>query len=158
MKIHALNRIAGVCLILLSILITLPLTIKTIVTNGGTWGFGMIGLAILLPLNTYVLFGIAGLINDLHRQQILFILSHVLSIIIGLAALFIFPLYPMIIVAVPIALSMVSFLDSKHFGYYLFLMITLAILANAILLKWEIDFGRSIPLLQLFQSNEGSLP
>ncbi|MFN6090617.1 MAG: hypothetical protein ACK47E_17870 [Cyclobacteriaceae bacterium] len=50
-QIKSINKWAGAALILLSILVAIPLTIKTICTNGGTWGFGIIGLAILLPLD-----------------------------------------------------------------------------------------------------------
>jgi hypothetical protein len=33
-------------------------------------------------------------------------------------------------------------------------MIALALIANILLLKWEIEFGRILPLLQLFESSE----
>ena len=156
-QIKSINKWAGVALILLSILVAIPLTIKTISTNGGTWGFGIIGLAILLPLDAYVLFGVAGLLSSQDKQQLLFRMGHLLSVSIGVVGLIIFPLFPFAVAIVPVVLSMFSFLDKKHFRFYLLLMIVLALVANVLLLKWELDFGRAIPFLQLFQTN-GTMP
>ncbi|NOS57093.1 MAG: hypothetical protein HOP37_12675 [Cyclobacteriaceae bacterium] len=153
----SINKWAGAVLILLSILVTIPLTIKTISTNGGTWGFGIIGLAILLPLDAYVIFGVAGLLNSQDKQQLLFRIGHLFSVSIGVIGLIIFPLFPFAVAIVPVVLSMFSFLDKKHFRFYLLLMIVLALTANGLLLKWELDFGRAIPFFQLFQT-EASMP
>lgn len=156
-QMKTINKWAGAILIVLSILVAIPLTIKTIDTNGGTWGFGIIGLAILLPLDAYVTFGVAGLLNSQDKQQLLFRIGHVLSVSIGVVGLIIFPLFPFAVAVVPVLLSMFSFLDKKHFRFYLLLMIVLALVANTLLLKWELDFGRAIPFLQLFQT-DGSMP
>jgi hypothetical protein len=156
-EIKMINKWAGSVLILLSILVAIPLTIKTISTNGGTWGFGIIGLAILLPLDAYVIFGVAGLLNSQDKQQLLFRLGHLLSVSIGVIGLIIFPLFPFAVAIVPVVLSMFSFFDKKHFRFYLLLMIVLALTANGLLLKWELDFGRAIPFFQLFQT-EASMP
>ncbi|MCA4896892.1 MAG: hypothetical protein ING84_17970 [Cytophagales bacterium] len=156
-QIKSINKWAGAALILLSILVAIPLTIKTVITNGGTWGFGIIGLAILLPLDAYVIFGVAGLLNSQDKQQLLFRIGHLLSVSIGVIGLVIFPLFPFAVAIVPVALSLFSFLDRKHFQYYLLLMVLLALTANCLLLKWELDFGRAIPFFQLFQT-DGSMP
>jgi hypothetical protein len=156
-QIKMINKWAGAALILLSILVAIPLTIKTVITNGGTWGFGIIGLAILLPLDAYVIFGVAGLLNSQDKQQLLFRIGHLLSVSIGVVGLIIFPLFPFAVAIVPVVLSMFSFLDKKHFRFFLLLMIVLALAANGLLLKWELDFGRAIPFLQLFQT-DGSMP
>jgi hypothetical protein len=156
-QIKMINKWAGAALILLSILVAIPLTIKTVITNGGTWGFGIIGLAILLPLDAYVIFGVAGLLDSQDKQQLLFRIGHLLSVSIGVVGLIIFPLFPFAVAIVPVVLSMFSFLDKKHFRFYLLLMIVLALVANVLLLKWELDFGRAIPFLQLFQT-DGSMP
>jgi len=156
-QMKMINKGAGALLILFSILVAIPLTIKTIVTNGGTWGFGIIGLAILLPLDVYVIFGVAGLLNSQDKQQLLFRIGHLLSVGIGVIGLIIFPLFPFAVAIVPVVLSLFSFLDKKHFRFYLLLMIVLALIANGLLLKWELDFGRAIPFLQLFQTN-GTMP
>ncbi len=151
MKIQTLNKAAGLLLILLSISITISLTIKTFVTGGGTWGFGVVGIPILLPLSGYVLFGIAGWINNEAVQRKVFITAHLVTLSVGLITLIIFPVYPKAFVLIPLSLAIFGMLSQNKFKYFLLLMILLAIVANILLLKWEIDFNRTLPIFQLFQ-------
>jgi hypothetical protein len=151
MKIQTLNKAAGLLLILLSISVTISLTIKTFVTGGGTWGFGIVGIPILLPLSAYLLFGIAGWINNEALQRNLFIIAHLVTLSIGLISLIIFPVYPKAFVLIPLSLAILSMVRKNRFKYFLLVMILLAIVANILLLKWEIDFDRTLPIFQLFE-------
>lgn len=151
MKIQTLNKAAGLLLILLSISVTISLTIKTFVTGGGTWGFGIVGIPILLPLSAYLLFGIAGWINNESLQRKIFITAHLVTLSIGLISLIIFPVYPKAFVLIPLSLAILSMVSKNRFKYFLLLMILLAIVANILLLKWEIDFDRTLPIFQLFE-------
>lgn len=151
MSIQGVNRITGVILILLSSTVVVPLTIKTIETGGGPWGFGIIGLPVLLPLSAYLLFGLAGVVSGDARQRNLFITAHFVTIIVGLGSLLVFPFYPAFFALIPIVLAILGISNKKYFRHYLLAMMFLAIVANILLLKWELDFGRAIPLLQLFQ-------
>jgi hypothetical protein len=151
MSIQRINRIVGIILVLLSGTVVVPLTIKTIETGGGPWGFGIVGLPLLLPLSAYFLFGLAGMVSGEARQRNLFITAHVVTIIVGLGSLFIFPFYPALFALLPIALAVLSIRNKKYFRHYLLAMMLLAIAANILLLKWELDFGRTIPLLELCQ-------
>lgn len=151
MKLGTLNKAGGVILVVLSFTVAVPLTIKTFETAGGTWGFGIVGIPILVPLSTYFLFGIAGLIskND-EMQWRIFVAAHIVSVATGLVCLLLFPLLPFVIIFFPAVLAVLGFSGKKYVKYYLFLMIVLAIVANLLLLKWELDFGRSLPLFQFF--------
>lgn len=151
MKIQTLNKAAGLLLILLSISVTISLTIKTFVTGGGTWGFGIVGIPILLPLSAYLLFGIAGWINNESLQRKIFITAHLVTLSIGLISLIIFPVYPKAFVLIPLSLAILSMVSKNRFKYFLLIMILLAIVANILLLKWEIDFDRTLPIFQLFE-------
>ncbi len=152
--IRMINKISGLLLILFSVTVAIPLVIKTIQTSGGTWGFGVIGLGILIPLSACILFGVAALMMDEKIQWKIFIAAHGITITTGIAGLFIFPVYPQFLAIVPGILAMISVFDRNNFRYYLFAMIALALLANILLLKWEIEFGRVLPLLQLFDSSD----
>lgn len=151
MNLCTINKIAGLILIILSFTIAIPLTIKTIETGGGPWGFGVIGLPILLPLSTYFLFGITGIMNqNEERQRKLFIASQIISFATGIISYTIFPVLPWIVILVPLIVGIVSIANKKNFSYYVAVMIWLPIAANILLLKWEFDFGRTLPLFQLF--------
>lgn len=76
------NRVMAITLILLVTMVSLPLTISTYETGGGPWGFGMIGLHVLLPLNAYLVFAIAALVAAEKARWYLFIAGHVISITI----------------------------------------------------------------------------
>lgn len=156
MKIQTLNKAAGLLLILLSISVTISLTIKTLVTGGGTWGFGIIGIPILLPLSAYILFGIAGWIKNKALQRKIFITAHGVTLSIGLISLIIFPVYPKAFVVIPVSLAILSVVSRNNFEYLLLTMILLAIVANILLLKWEIDFNRTLPIIQLFERENNS--
>lgn len=150
MKIQILNKAAGLLLILLSISVTISLTIKTFVTGGGTWGFGIVGIPILLPLSAYIIFGIAGWIENEALKRKIFITAHWVTLSIGLISLIIFPVYPKVFVLIPLSLAILSMVSKDRFEYLLLTMILLAIVANILLLKWEIDFNRTLPIFQLF--------
>lgn len=146
-----INKLAGIVLILLSILVSIPMTIKTLQHDGGPWAFGVVGLSILIPLSTYLSFGIAGMINKEAKQWTAFIVSHLITVSTGIVSLISFPVYPKIIVVIPIVLAILGIVNKKTFRFYLFSMLLLAIAANIALLNWEFDFGRSFPLFQLFE-------
>jgi hypothetical protein len=134
------------------------LTIKIIETAGGSWGFGIFGLGILLPLSAYVMFGFAAIVNKEADQRRIFIAAHVVTLIMGSVTLLIFPVYPKFIVIVPVTLAILGIANKRNFKYYLLTMIILALLANVLLLIWEIDFDRSLPLFQLFESSGNTVP
>ena len=150
-KLQQVNWVSGLLLIMLTITVAIPLTIKSFQTNGGTWGFGIIALVILLPLCGCLLFGIAGMIRQLEIQRWIFVSAHVVTIITGVVGHFILPVYPTYVVLIPIALATWGILSYKKYQYFLLAMIVLAISANVVLLKWEVDFGRTVPVIQLFQ-------
>lgn len=152
--LNKLNRFLGSVLILLTCTVSVPLSILTFQTHGGPWGFGVIGLPVLLPLTAYSLFGLAPWFKKEATQRRIFLAAHVITIVTGVSSIFIFPVYPLGVAVIPLALAVLGFVDKRHLLYYLFLMIVLAIVANALLLHWEIEFGRTLPLFQLFQSPE----
>ena len=158
MRIRIINKIAGLLLILLSMSVVIPLSIITIKTGGGTSGFGIIGLPVLLPLSAYLLFGIAAWLKFEARQRRIFIAAHIITFSTGLIGVLLFPVYPKPIVLIPLALAVFGIANKRNFKYYLFLMIFLAIAANILLLKWELEFDRTLPLFQLFQSSRSIDP
>lgn len=144
-------KVLSIILIVLSIAVSIPLTIVTWRAGGGPWGFGIVGLPVLIPLSAYLLFGIAGLAKQEVVQREWFIGAHIITLVAGIAGLFLFPVYPTFVAAIPLLLAALGIIDKKHFKGFLLLMISLAIVANIVLLKWEVDFDRTLPLLQLFE-------
>ena len=153
-----MTRLVGIILIVLSLTVSVPLVFITWQEGGGAWGFGIIGLPVLLPLSAYILFGIAAVPRNIARQRKLFIGAHLVTLGTGLTSLYFFPVYPALFVVIPVLLATVGIMSRKRFKLYLLLMISLAIAANLILLKWEFDFGRTLPILQLFESTDGPDP
>lgn len=153
-KIKLTNRIAGIIVIILSLTVSIPLVIKIYLEGGGPWGFGIIGLPILIPLSFYILFGITGVIRSDLFQRKVFIITHFITFGIGAIVLFLFPVYPTLLVSIPLLLAIAGLISHSKYKYYLLLMMILAVLANGLLLKWELDFHRSIPIIQLFESKE----
>jgi hypothetical protein len=139
----------GLLLILATIAVSIPLLLKTWWTDGGTWGFGMVGVPILLPLSLYIFFGAAAFGGE--RQKQLTMLAHILSISAGLTTMLIFPLYPKGVIILPVVLAVLTMLSTNGVKYYLIAMIILGLAANILLLIWELDYGRAVPVLQLFQ-------
>lgn len=137
-------------LIVLLIAVSIPLTLKIIREAGGPWGFGIVGLHILIPLNFYFIFAAAAFLKNSASKRSLFIIAHVVTVGLGLVTLFIFPVLPRLFLIIPVVLAVVGIADRKRLNLYLFLMIGLGIVANIVLLKWELDFGRTIPIIGLF--------
>lgn len=144
-------KVLSIVLLVLSIAVSVPLTVVTWRSGGGPWGFGIVGLPVLIPLSAYLLFGIAGLAKQEVVQREWFIGAHLITLIAGIAGLFMFPVYPVFVAVIPVLLATVGIIDKRHFKALLLLMISLAIVANIVLLKWEVDFHRALPLLQLFE-------
>lgn len=157
-KIKLANRIAGIVVIILSLTVSIPLCIKIYLDGGGPWGFGIIGFPILIPLSFYILFGMTGLIQSDLFQRKAFIITHFITFGIGTIVLFVFPVYPALLVSIPLLLAVVGLISHSKYKYYLLLMMVLAVLATGLLLKWELDFHRSIPIIQLFEANEITAP
>lgn len=155
--IHAVRTvitIAAVILITLSLVVSIPLTVITYQNNGGPWGFGLIGLPILLPLSFYILFGVVGMLRHEHSQRKWFVVALGVTFFVGIVSFIILPVYPMALVSVPLILSAFGMLSRWRYKYYLIIMLCLGIVANVVLLKWEIDFNRQLPVIQLFSSSE----
>lgn len=150
-SINLINMIAGILVILLSATVSIPLAIKVYLDGGGPWGFGIVGFPILIPLSFYILFGLVGLIRADAYQRKAFIAMHFITFGIGAIVLFIFPVYPTILVSIPLLLAVMGVMSHSKYKYYLLLMLLLAIVANSLLLKWELEFHRSIPIIQLFE-------
>lgn len=148
---HWIIKAASVTVIVLSATVAIPLTIKTYRDGGGPWGFGMIGLPILIPLSLYFLFGIAALLKTPERQRQAYIISHLVTFSVGLIILILFPVYPLWLVSIPMILALAGIVSRQRYKAFLVLMIVLGVAANGILLKWELDFHRTLPILQLFQ-------
>jgi hypothetical protein len=157
-NIKLLNSIGGILVILLSFAVSIPLTIKVYLDGGGLWGFGIIGFPILIPLSFYILFGLVGLIRSDAWQRKAFITAQVVTFGIGAIVLFIFPVYPIILVSIPLLLAVLGLISYSRYKYYLMLMLFLAIVSNGLLLKWELDFHRSIPIIQLFEPGATDVP
>jgi hypothetical protein len=157
-KIRLLNMAGGILLIILSLTVSIPLAIKTYLDGGGPWGFGMVGLSILIPLGFYIFFGITALISVDHYQRKAFIVTQLMILGIGVLTLFFFPVYPVFFVGIPLLFAVAGLISRSKYKYYLLLMIVLATLANGLLLKWELDFDRSIPIIQLFGADEIPAP
>lgn len=141
---------ASIILIGLSLTVTIPLIAITSRNNGGPWGFGLIGLPILIPLAFYLFFGFVGLIRHEQHQRKWFIIALVVTFLSGVVMLIILPVYPIALVFVPLVLSGLGMINRSGYWYYLIIMLLLGIAANVVLLKWEIDFDRSLPIIQLF--------
>ncbi|MGC1243980.1 MAG: hypothetical protein WA874_20485 [Chryseosolibacter sp.] len=151
--IDRVTRLSGAILIILSLTVSVPLVIHTWQNKGGPWGFGIIGLPVLIPLAAYILFGVAGMIRNEASRRKVFVSAHVVTLITGLITLAIFPVYPVAFAVIPVLLATAGIINKKHFRIFLLMMIVLAIAANILLLKWELEFGRTIPVLQLFQNH-----
>lgn len=157
-SLKIINTIAGILVILLSLAVSIPLTIKIYIDGGGPWGFGIIGFPILIPLSFYALFGCVGLIRAEALQRRAFIATHFVTFAVGAITLFIFPVYPALLVSIPLALSVIGLFIYSKYKYYLMVMLVLAIVANTVLLKWELNFHRSVPVVQLFESHAAEVP
>ncbi|HEU5292445.1 MAG TPA: hypothetical protein VFU05_17480 [Cyclobacteriaceae bacterium] len=144
--------VLGSALMLLILAVSLPLTIITFQNSGGPWGFGIIGLSVLIPLNFYFIFSIAAFVNNSQRQRQIFVVGHFITVGIGFVTFIIFQIVPVQLLLCAIVLALIGIFDKKRMSMYLRLMNALAIVANILLLKWELDFGRSIPIIELFQS------
>jgi hypothetical protein len=145
-------RALAFLLILLTMIVSIPLSIRTYRDNGGPWGFGIIGLHLLLPLNAYILFAVTALFREGQYQRMMFIGAHAVSLLVGSIAFIVFPILPAWLLLVPALVAMLSIFDRKHFTVYLMVLLILAVVANLILLKWEFDFSRTIPILEIFRS------
>lgn len=157
-NIKLINAVAGALLILLSLAVSIPLTIKVYIDGGGPWGFGIIGFPILVPLSFYILFGCVGLIRTEMWQRKIFIATHFVTFAVGVITLFIFPVYPALLVSIPLLLAVIGLVSHSKYKYYLLVMLILAIVANTVLLKWELDFHRSVPVVQLFEYRTSDTP
>jgi hypothetical protein len=153
MTFTSIIKILSVFLILLSVLVSIPLSIKVAMEGGGPWGFEVVSLAVLVPLNAYIFFGLAGLIGEKNKQRRIFIIAHAITIVCGLIGLFTFPVYPIWIPLIPSGLAIAGIISYKNYSFFLLIMILLGLAANIILLAWEIEFGRAVPLFQLFLSS-----
>jgi hypothetical protein len=152
--LDTINKITGAILITLSVVVCIPLSVITWQTRGGTMGLGMVGLAILLPLSAYIIFGIAAFFGNPRLQRGLFVSGHIVSILIGIASLIIFPVYPKAFVAAPVLLALAGISSGRRIRYFLLGMIMLGVIANVLLLSWELDAGRNIPAAQVFYGEE----
>jgi hypothetical protein len=151
-RIEIVNRIIGGVLIVLSLAVAIPLTVKVYLDGGGTWGFGVIGFPILIPLCFYIFYAITALLRPDVRQRNSFIVSHFISFTASAVSMFMFPVYPTLLVSVPLLLAVFGLMSIGKYKYYLLWMQLLAIAANVLLLKWEFDFHRSVPIVELIAS------
>jgi hypothetical protein len=150
-RVEITNRIVGGLLIALSLAVSIPLTLK-VYLDGGTWGFGVIGFPVLIPLSFYILYGVTALIRPDNRQQKAFIACHFISFAASAVSMFMFPVYPTLLVSVPLLLAVFGLMSIGRYKYYLLSMQLFAIIANVVLLKWEFDFHRSLPVIELIAS------
>jgi hypothetical protein len=151
-RIEIVNRIVGALLIVLSLVVVIPLTIKVYLDSGGTWGFGVIGFPVLIPLSFYIFYGVTALIRPDNRQRSAFVVSHFVSFTVSAVSMFMFPVYPTLLVSVPLLLAVFGLMSIGRYRYYLLLMQLFAIISNILLMKWEFDFHRSVPIIELFAS------
>jgi hypothetical protein len=151
-RVEITNRIVGGLLIALSLAVSIPLTLKVYLDGGGTWGFGVIGFPVLIPLSFYVLYGVTALIRPDNRQRKAFIVCHFISFAASAVSMFMFPVYPTLLVSVPLLLAVFGLMSIGRYKYYLLSMQLFAIIANVVLLKWEFDFHRSLPVIELIAS------
>ena len=150
-RLQRVNRAAAALLILLSLTVSIPLMLKTIILHGGPWGFGMAGLGVLIPLSGYIVFAITPYLASETAQRKMFFSAQALTFAAGTICLMFLPFYPLIIVLVPMLLFGTSLVDRKRYRIYLLISMILAIAANLLFLVWEFDFDRTLPILQLFQ-------
>ncbi len=146
------NRILAIGLIVFTFSVSIPLSIRSYLQHGGPWGFGIIGLHILLPLCTYILFAVAALLRNEEYQWKMFIAAHLVSLYVGLIGFLIFPILPKSVLLIPAILAVVGIFSRKLLPVYLCVMLSLGVAANIVLLKWELDFGRRLPIIELFHS------
>jgi hypothetical protein len=151
-RVEITNRIIGGLLIVLSLAVSIPLTLKVYLDGGGTWGFGVIGFPVLIPLSFYILYGVTALIRPDNRQRKAFIACHFISFAASAVSMFMFPVYPTLLVSVPLLLAVFGLMSIGRYKYYLLSMQLFAIIANVVLLKWEFDFHRSLPVIELIAS------
>ncbi len=152
MKIEDVNRVFGIVLVLLTLSVGIPLTIQFIISFFGTSGFGIIGPPILFPLNASVLFAVITFLEaDGERLRTLFVRSHLITIAAALIGYVVYPKIPIVLIIIPFVLAALGTLDKKDLKYHILVMMLLAIISNMILLKWEFDFDRTLPLIQLFK-------
>jgi len=147
------NHVLAVMLVVLTLSVSVPLTISIYQRGGGPWGFGVIGLHVLLPLSAYILFSIAAFIGDPRAGRSMFIVAHIITLCVGLTGFYLFPLLPKTMLLAPLALAVAGIVSRKRFQTLLFIMLLLGIIANIVLLKWEFEFGRTFPIIEIFQSS-----
>jgi hypothetical protein len=152
-----IGKILGGIVIFLSVTVSLPLIMLTIRTQGWTWGFGMAGIPVLLPLSGYLIFGIVPFLRNDDRRITLFLLGHIVVLAFGLGSVLLFHLYPTYLIFPPLILSVLSILDRRRWKFYIVVCMIFCIVLNVLFLKWEFDFGRTLPLMRLFQT-EGEIP
>lgn len=145
-------KVLAILLLILTLLVSVPLTIRIWREEGGPWGFGIIGLHILLPLNAYLLFSWAALVRNPTFRWWIFLGAHGVSVVIGIIGFFLFPVMPKALLLIPLALALASVIGKKRISIFLALMLLLGATANTVLLKWELEFGRTFPIIELFRS------
>jgi hypothetical protein len=148
-NIDIINKIMGLLAIGVSLAISIPLSIKVQLEGGGTWGFGIIGLPILLSLSAYILFGLTALIKSDRHQRTAFIITHFVSFGTSAIVMFLFPVYPTLLVSIPLVLAVFGLIMYTRYKYYLLAMLLFTLVENIVLLKWELDFHRTVPIIQL---------
>ncbi len=147
------NKLLSIVLIVLTIAVSLPLSITTYKEAGGPWGFGIVGLHILLPLTMYVLFAVPAFLKVDVYQRTMFIAAHVVTVCTGFVGFLLFPLAPKLLLLIPVMLAVAGIYHKRRLTLYISVMLILGIAANVVLMKWELDFGRSLPIVSLFQES-----
>jgi hypothetical protein len=124
MTLRRINITIGIIQIILCGLTIAPLTIKTIVSKGGGFGFGLIFLPILIPLSCSILFGLIGLLNYLENYRgvkLLLAGTHFLTAVAGIGSFLLIPLFPFVVITIPLAIWLGIAMTRENIGKQLLL-------------------------------------
>lgn len=81
----------------------------------------------------------------------MFVVAHGLCLAVGMVGFIIFPILPKAWLALPLLLALLSMFNRKWVHIFLFISLLLATAANVALLKWQFDFGHTVPIIEVFQ-------
>lgn len=141
MTLRQINIFVGLTQTILSTLAVIPITVGVIKSGGGGFGFGLMFLPILVPLAFSALFGVFGLVDYqtyYSKTRKFLIGTHILTAIAGVMAFMIMPLFPFLILSIPLAVSLIKSMTKENIGQQLLITNALILLCLIIFLGFWI--------------------
>lgn len=119
MTLRRINITLGIIQIVICGLTVLPMTIQTIVSKGGGFGFGLLFLPILIPLSCSMLFGLIGLLDykeNYKLVKLLITVAHLVTAFSGIVSFLFMPIFPIILLVIQFSIWLLLTLTRNNIG------------------------------------------